>query len=259
MKLLVEGLGELYGRPGYGWQARVARRLGLSPSYVSRLLSGARVGVGFGAIEQAVQRVPLRREFFSPGPSPGEHPSDADWRDYIADQEGTAPAIQNRWQELSGRAMRFIRRHRHDPQLARELAGEVLREPVVSAALEVRDASDADAPSRGVALAALLVASSDGAEEPSSPVADLPSSLPPRVLVRPRLDPSPATAPRLPWPGAPGRYVGWRRATRADPADTRVRFTEGGPEFVALASVEVPDSPYFQRALRRGDILRADQ
>jgi transcriptional regulator with XRE-family HTH domain len=225
LKLLAEQMGDACGRPSFGWQAKVARRMGLSSSYVSRLLSGERVGVGLDAIERVVKNVPVDREYF-------------------------APKAANVGASLMEQARSFVLHRRNDAS-ARALAETVLSDIAVRAALEVR-AANGDATNLGLTLAALVMAS--GREPQPQPSATGPSGALPKLRVRAVTVPSPATAPRLPWPGAKGRYVGWRRATSADAEATRVRFTADGPEFVLLDVVEVPDSPYFQKAIQSGEL-----
>lgn len=56
-----------------GSQAEVARLLGISPAYLSQLLSGARDRVGARVIRSATSSVPLvgsRDYFYKPGPDP---------------------------------------------------------------------------------------------------------------------------------------------------------------------------------------------
>lgn len=60
---LIRQLGEEVGTKR-GWIAHVARRLGVSPSYVSMIVNGTRAGVGVEAIESAIARLGLKREFF---------------------------------------------------------------------------------------------------------------------------------------------------------------------------------------------------
>lgn len=227
LKLLAEQMGDACGRPSFGWQAKVARRMGLSSSYVSRLLSGERVGVGLDAIERVVKNVPVDRDYFAPKAANGA--------------------------SLMEQARSFVLHRRNDAS-ARALAETVLSDIAVRAALEVRAASG-DATSLGLTLAALVMAS--GREPQPQPSATESTGALPKLRVRAVTVPSPATAPRLPWPGAKGRYVGWRRATSADEKATRVRFAPDGPEFVHLDFIEVPDSPYFRKAVQNGELHAA--
>ena len=76
---LVDALGEELGG-GYGWKAKVARVLGISRSYLSRLMKGNRQ-VGSDAITLAMSRLKLQPGFF-----------EADSGDYL-DQLGTHRAL----------------------------------------------------------------------------------------------------------------------------------------------------------------------
>lgn len=61
--------------------------------------------------------------------------------------------------------------------------------------------------------------------------------------------------PGLLCPVAPPKsgFVGWERATSADDADYAV---PGGVSYKLVAGgVDVPDSAYYRRALKRGDIV----
>ena len=265
-RALAEGLGELYGKPRQGWKTRVAKRLGVSPSYLSRVLSGDRVSIGVDVIEEAVRRVPIARSYFAPSLVPGERPEDVVWRDFVATDPAAADEPLSseertrssyRWSRARELARMFMRTRRDSAQGVRAIAEEILRDPVVSAAVDVRDAGDDEqALARGFKLIALLEHDETAVEaaevDPQHELVE-----PAKLRVRARIDPTPETAPRLPWPGAPGRYVGWRRATPSDPPSTRVRFTTNGPEYVNQGVVEVPDSPYFRRALEKRDLLRA--
>ena len=62
-RLLVEQLREELGGQ-YGWQAEVAKRLGVHRSYVNQIASGARRSVGKKAVHRAAEALNLRTEFF---------------------------------------------------------------------------------------------------------------------------------------------------------------------------------------------------
>ncbi len=49
----------------YGWQAEVARRLGVDRSLVSRLVSGERTSVGAEAQQRALERLKLPSDYFT--------------------------------------------------------------------------------------------------------------------------------------------------------------------------------------------------
>ena len=75
--LLVDQLGDELGR-AYGWQSRVARRLGIDQSTINRLVRRERATVGSDAIDRAVLRLRIDSRFFYDA-SLGDDP---DYRDY---------------------------------------------------------------------------------------------------------------------------------------------------------------------------------
>jgi len=64
--LLLEQIGDEYGRPKRGWQRRVSERTDVDPSIVSKLLvTGGRSGVGRKTIKRAVAKLKLDRAFLT--------------------------------------------------------------------------------------------------------------------------------------------------------------------------------------------------
>jgi hypothetical protein len=68
-----------------GWKARAAKLLGMDPGFVSKLVSGERTNVGFKSVEEAMQRLRLRREYFFGDEEP------TSYRDYQGSQH---PALK---------------------------------------------------------------------------------------------------------------------------------------------------------------------
>lgn len=79
---LINELGVEEGAPAHGWKSRVARRLGVHQSFVSRLVAEQRVNIGADSYEKAVAHLRLRREFFHDAREPRSY------RDYL----GTPPS-----------------------------------------------------------------------------------------------------------------------------------------------------------------------
>lgn len=63
LRLLVEQLADEIGRYR-GWQSKVARRIGLHRSYVSKITQGARVSAGPSVVEKVCSAMGLDRAFF---------------------------------------------------------------------------------------------------------------------------------------------------------------------------------------------------
>lgn len=98
--LLVEQLGaELNHKRG--WKNEVAAKLGVRPAYVSMLTSGSRKTVGAKAIDLAIERMNLTREFFYGDLSVTPH-----YRDYIDDIRHTAHAASPGTQWLLSRTVK---------------------------------------------------------------------------------------------------------------------------------------------------------
>jgi len=88
---LIEELGAEEGAPEHGWKSRVARRLGVNPSYISILARSVRVTVGADSIEKACAHLRLHRDFFYGIRNP------ASYRDYVI--AGTDPPYKA-WHEF---------------------------------------------------------------------------------------------------------------------------------------------------------------
>jgi transcriptional regulator with XRE-family HTH domain len=63
-RLLIDQLAREAGHPQRGWQAAVARRLGLSRSFITRYLAGE-IAVGTAAIDRACETLGLSKAFFT--------------------------------------------------------------------------------------------------------------------------------------------------------------------------------------------------
>lgn len=61
---LVDHLARETGKPRRGWQARVARRLGVHATTINKIATGKRASVGMDVIEAAIATVPIPREYF---------------------------------------------------------------------------------------------------------------------------------------------------------------------------------------------------
>lgn len=62
--LLVSQLAQEEGRPKRGWQTRVAERLGIHRSYVSRITAGDVSVIGSDVVQRAIERLDLDASFF---------------------------------------------------------------------------------------------------------------------------------------------------------------------------------------------------
>jgi transcriptional regulator with XRE-family HTH domain len=88
---LINELGAEEGAPGHGWKSRVARRLGVNPSYISILARSVRVTVGADSIEKACAHLRLHRDYFYGIRTP------ASYKDFVI--AGTEPRYQA-WREF---------------------------------------------------------------------------------------------------------------------------------------------------------------
>lgn len=91
---LIEGLGEEIGRPR-GWKQKVAERIGISPSHLSKIMAEER-GVGRDLAERAAERL-------------GIHPSYFERDVYYLDLKrgvSTLPSVRERAQELLQNAVK---------------------------------------------------------------------------------------------------------------------------------------------------------
>lgn len=100
---LVEELGAEEGAPAHGWTTAVARRLGISQSYLSRLSRRERVGVGPEIVDKAISRLRVRRAYFYDAREPasykeylGKEPVFQGWRDFIDSPVGQDVTEQER-------------------------------------------------------------------------------------------------------------------------------------------------------------------
>lgn len=254
-KLLAEGIGDLYGRPQFGWKSKTARRLAIDGGYLNKILSGERATVGGDIVARAIRSVPIRATYFEQGSLPNARPEDADWRDYVTDD---GEARESGWEDARALAGALLAASElQAPARARALATHVLADPVVSAAGAVLEATDdARAAMLGYKLAALI-------ERTSEPVPTVDPKteevMPARMIVRPKVTERADGTKQVSlhaWPGARGRFVGLRRATKADPESTIVVRVPGGANYVLAGDVEVPETEYFLRAVRRGDLVR---
>jgi hypothetical protein len=74
---LVQELADECGAPKHGWQIRVATRLGIGSSFLSKLLSGSRAIIGADSIDKAVHQMGLRRAYFE------DHRDPISYADYL--------------------------------------------------------------------------------------------------------------------------------------------------------------------------------
>lgn len=178
--LLIRQLGAELGNVR-GWKKRVAERLGVHPSYVSRILSGEKLTIGPDVIDRACERLGLGADFFFV-----EQSAPPDYHDFLdAEREEVAretarEAIREEaetWREAHAAAFAFLRTATTDlspegsvPDAARLL--EVVRRiPLVRAAMDLDRAlarSDADAArEHGFSLAGTVVVDAHARETPS--------------------------------------------------------------------------------------------
>lgn len=80
-RLLVEQLGDEYGRPRRGWQTRVAERLGVPRSLVSRVARGDLEPIGPTVINRAMTVLKMSPSFFSRRERPSH------WSEYTSQDE----------------------------------------------------------------------------------------------------------------------------------------------------------------------------
>jgi transcriptional regulator with XRE-family HTH domain len=74
---LIQELADEYGAPKHGWRVRVAARLGIDQSFLSRLLSGSRAIIGADSIDKAVSHLGIRRGYFE------DHHDPISYGDYL--------------------------------------------------------------------------------------------------------------------------------------------------------------------------------
>lgn len=80
---LIEELGDEMKRVR-GWKSEVSRRLGVDQSYISRLIDRERVSIGIDAVEEAVRRLRIRRDFFYDAAKPRTYHDYEDGHSYEA-------------------------------------------------------------------------------------------------------------------------------------------------------------------------------
>ncbi len=150
---LVHQLGNELGNVR-GWIRRAAERLGVHESYVSKIIRGQVETVGADAIEKAIERLHLRREFFYDATL--EIPDGASWREYAAPtvrwQDTTAEALGGVealggfthlrwWTSLRSAAYRLrqsVIDHEIDEQFAIDFARAVLANPTAQLARDLQ-------------------------------------------------------------------------------------------------------------------------
>jgi transcriptional regulator with XRE-family HTH domain len=92
---LAEEIGREVGLK-YGWPSEAARRLGVSQSYLSRLLSKERTSIGLDKVQRAIKRMHLSPDYFYGPREPasyhdymtGREPPYAAWAEFIATEVG---------------------------------------------------------------------------------------------------------------------------------------------------------------------------
>ncbi len=233
---LIEGLGEQRGKP-YGWMSEVARALGIDASHVKRILEGKR-GVGLETIEQAVQRVPIRRAYFNAE-------GDVDWRDFIAVAESGDASVESPWPTARMRAERFVaslREGKPDVQAARAITEPILNNPVVRSALMLGAAkTDREVITRANELTALLLSD------------EKPQVAPPLETVRVRAVPGCFVRT-----GGALMPIGYRKATRRDDQAKVMKHVLPNDVVMLVADgeAEVPLTPHIKYCLEKGHLDR---
>lgn len=87
-RLLVEQLGDEYGRPARGWQSRVARALNMDRSYLAKVIGGERE-VGVAAAQSAADALGIPLAFFT---DPGE---DRHFRSFVGSSKSRIERAQS--------------------------------------------------------------------------------------------------------------------------------------------------------------------
>lgn len=210
-------------------------------------MSGERASVGISTVDSVSRTVPIRRDYFTaPVLVPGAPVDMFDPAEFVLEAgtedptSGPTTVANARWQAAIERSHRFMEGVRAGAPSADEalaIVDAVLSEPVIAAAIEARDAADAESLIAGTyKLVALL----------SGPPPSLPG---PQRFLRVRAVPGRA----LPWPAARNHFVGLRLAGPGDDASAIVHRV-AGRSYVDAGPTSVPSEPYFQRALDRGDL-----
>lgn len=171
LRHLAEEIGKLYcDAPKYGWKTMVARRFGMDPSYMNRLLKGDRSTVGTDALDAAALAVPISREYFSRldfMPSYEVGPVDLDWRPFFEGQGKIADPSESKPQQtmLTTLGAAFARADRNSQKIVgRSLIVGVLDAPIVAPALQALQATSEEARS-----AALYRLAAEAQASPAAP------------------------------------------------------------------------------------------
>ncbi len=162
-KALIEQLrDELNG--AYGWKSKVARRLGVAPSYISKITSGKAGHIGPDIIERAMESLRLPRNWFYKedgggpyrdhqiSPAPPTSPADAGERELLE------AVIWRDWVRIRDHARAML----DSPagvtaDATRDLATRLSEFPLVSVLDQYREATtDAQRRSAGHALAVFV-------------------------------------------------------------------------------------------------------
>ena len=116
---LIEQLGDELGKP-WGWKSAVARKLGVRQPYVGMILSGKRAGIGMDAVERAIARLGIRREFFF-----GDFAETPHYRDFL--KKKLKDSVVEPEQEIPNSILRAI-----------EYLGDRLSQETIDQAMAVR-------------------------------------------------------------------------------------------------------------------------
>jgi transcriptional regulator with XRE-family HTH domain len=158
---VVDSLGSSLNRR-YGWQAEVARRLGVDRSLVSRLVSGERTSVGAEAQQRAVERLGLQADYFTAAAEPDALALLGAMFSRAASEKPGDGRFQS-WEE-SGRLAREVFASLEEGPLTEEkalamrtLAQQVLTSPLPAAARKLKDLLAKSDPPQGEVAAAFGV------------------------------------------------------------------------------------------------------
>ena len=232
LKHLAEQVGNRWHeRPKYGWKSAVARRIGIDPSYLNRVIKGRRTSVGAEVIDSVSQAVPISREYFTvTGLSEDSDPLDVDWLAYL--KGDMAPAAQEPPREeslLRTIAARLTHHVRHAPGDADQRLRSLMRSFIVAAL---------DEPPGPAALAALradTVQSRAAACYRLAAEAQASGDVGTKLRVRVVLD-----AGFMPRMEERNGRVGMRRSALG--------------EWERIEEDEVPNTPFYWRRIADGDL-----
>jgi transcriptional regulator with XRE-family HTH domain len=156
---VVETLGTSLNRR-YGWQAEVARRLGVDRSLVSRLVNGERTSVGVEAQQRAVERLRLPGDYFTAVVEPDPMQLIGVILGRMAGDSADEGALFQSW-DHAGRQAQELFAALGDGTLTEEqaiamygLAQQVLRSPLPAAARKLKELLAKPQPSYGEVVAA---------------------------------------------------------------------------------------------------------